>query len=152
MPEMPEDKAAEMTDAIFAGQKIEAIKVYKECTGRGLKESKDFVDDLERQLRQECPERFGAAMAVGGAALVPDDNADEMTQAIFAGQKIQAIKLCREATGLGLKDAKEYVEALQSRLRAESPEKFTSAAARAGCGAVVLLGGLLVVAAGLVMG
>jgi ribosomal protein L7/L12 len=32
------------------GNKIEAIKVYREATGLGLKEAKDAVEALERQL------------------------------------------------------------------------------------------------------
>lgn len=36
---------------------------------------------------------------------------------VDAGRKIGAIKLCREATRMGLKDAKEFVEALQAKYR-----------------------------------
>ena len=32
------------------GNKIEAIKIYREKTGLGLKESKDVIDELERGL------------------------------------------------------------------------------------------------------
>ncbi|MDA0246258.1 MAG: ribosomal protein L7/L12 [Chloroflexi bacterium] len=31
-------------------QKINAIKLYREVTGVGLKEAKDAVDEMERQL------------------------------------------------------------------------------------------------------
>lgn len=44
--------------ALFAGNKIEAIKVYRGMTGQGLKESKDFVEALEAALRQTTPELF----------------------------------------------------------------------------------------------
>jgi ribosomal protein L7/L12 len=33
------------------GNKIEAIKVYREKTGAGLKEAKDAVEAIERRLR-----------------------------------------------------------------------------------------------------
>ncbi len=36
---------------IMQGKKIEAIKVYREQTGVGLKEGKDYIDALERQMR-----------------------------------------------------------------------------------------------------
>jgi ribosomal protein L7/L12 len=36
---------------LLAGNKIEAIKVYREVTGTGLKEAKDVVDSIERDLR-----------------------------------------------------------------------------------------------------
>ncbi|MBX3177560.1 MAG: ribosomal protein L7/L12 [Candidatus Hydrogenedentes bacterium] len=70
MSGMPEEDAQRMTEAIFAGRKIEAIKIYKEATGTGLKESKEFVEDLERQLRAECPERFAAGAKAGCGAVV----------------------------------------------------------------------------------
>jgi hypothetical protein len=37
----------------------------------------------------------------------------QVADALKRGEKIQAIKLYREATGAGLKDAKEFVEAIQ---------------------------------------
>jgi hypothetical protein len=36
----------------------------------------------------------------------------EIVELMKAGQKIQAIKLYREQTGVGLKEAKDYVESL----------------------------------------
>jgi ribosomal protein L7/L12 len=41
----------------------------------------------------------------------------EVLEAIQRGEKIQAIKLYREATGVGLKAAKDYVEQLQASLK-----------------------------------
>jgi ribosomal protein L7/L12 len=40
--------AAHLLVLLAAGQKIEAIKLYRERTGVGLKEAKDAVDALER--------------------------------------------------------------------------------------------------------
>ena len=42
---------------------------------------------------------------------------DEVRQLIQQRQKIQAIKLVRERTGLGLKEAKDAVEELERRMR-----------------------------------
>jgi hypothetical protein len=39
----------EVADALRAGRKIEAIKLYREATGVGLKEAKDYVEEVERQ-------------------------------------------------------------------------------------------------------
>ena len=36
---------------IQAGKKIQAIKAYREVTGQGLKESKDAVEAMERNMR-----------------------------------------------------------------------------------------------------
>ena len=70
----------------------------------------------------------------------------EIQQHLFAGRKIQAIKIYREASGLGLKEAKDAMEAYEARLRSESPESFT-APAKTGCFSVILLFALLVLVA-----
>jgi ribosomal protein L7/L12 len=43
--------SAEIQSLIMQGKKIEAIKIYREQTGYGLKEAKDAVDAMERQMR-----------------------------------------------------------------------------------------------------
>lgn len=70
---------------------------------------------------------------------IPAEAVDEITDNIFAGRKIEAIKRYREHSGKGLKEAKDFVEALEAELRAKEPEKFTSAPTGKGClGAIVL--------------
>ncbi len=62
--------------------------------------------------------------------------------ALFAGQKIQAIKLYREYARCDLRDAKESVETYEAKLRTEFPDRFTAApATKIGCSskAAVLL-------------
>jgi len=51
-----------------------------------------------------------------------DDQIEGISEAILAGEKIQAIKLFREATGLGLKEAKDEIEELIAVLAKEHPE------------------------------
>jgi ribosomal protein L7/L12 len=41
--------AAQLLVHLAAGQKIEAIRLYRERTGLGLKEAKDAVEALERE-------------------------------------------------------------------------------------------------------
>ena len=48
------------------------------------------------------------------ARLTPDQAA-EIDEALDRGRKIEAIKLCREWSGLGLKEAKEAIEAYERR-------------------------------------
>ena len=45
---------------------------------------------------------------------------DEVLAAVDAGRKIQAIKILREESGLGLADAKHVVDSLVRERRAES--------------------------------
>ncbi len=77
---------------------------------------------------------------------VPPDQLAAIQDCIFHGQKIQAIKLHRQATGFGLKESKEAVEAMETELRQTSREKFTVAPAGKGClGMLVICAAVVVV-------
>jgi ribosomal protein L7/L12 len=87
---------------MLQGQKIQAIKVYRELTGVGLKEAKDYVDALES----------GSPLAAANPAPRSSGDLAEVHALAVRGQKIEAIKLYRELTGVGLKEAKDYVDSL----------------------------------------
>ncbi len=40
----------EVVDAVQRGEKIQAIKHYREATGVGLREAKDVIEDFQRQV------------------------------------------------------------------------------------------------------
>jgi Rps23 Pro-64 3,4-dihydroxylase Tpa1-like proline 4-hydroxylase len=65
-------------------------------------------------------------------------------QAIYRGQKIEAIKLYRIAASSDLKDAKEAVEARESYLRSQDSSRFS--VAKTGCLGLLLLSALPFVA------
>ena len=72
----------------------------------------------------------------------------EIQTHLFAGRKIQAIKIYREATGAGLAEAKEAMEAYAAKLHEQSPERFTSdPSSKKGCAGMILLFLLLAAAA-----
>jgi ribosomal protein L7/L12 len=84
-------------------KKIQAIKLYHEATGVGLKEAKDAVEAMER----------GQAVAAIPTVVTDAASQGAIVDLLRQGKKIQAIKLYRDATGAGLADAKEAVEALE---------------------------------------
>ena len=68
-------------------------------------------------LVKACEEEFGVSAAAGVAVVAagPAEAAEEKTEfdvelTSFGAQKIKVIKVVREITGLGLKEAKEAVE------------------------------------------
>ncbi len=76
------------------------------------------------------------------------DNLNEQQRAailneLMKGNKIEAIKLYREATGAGLKDAKDFIEALVAKVNQERPGTIPKPT---GCGTVALLIALFVLA------
>ena len=69
-------------------------------------------------LVKACEEEFGVSAAAGVvvAAAGPAEAAEEKTEfdvelTEVGGEKVKVIKVVREATGLGLKEAKDMVEA-----------------------------------------
>jgi len=118
---------AVVRDTVRAGNKIEAIKLYREYTGAGLAEAKEAVEKIE------------AGQTVGSvspsempASILPERRA-WIEEALFKGEKVEAIKLYRDGTNQGLKECKEAVEKLEAELRLKSPERFTAKAAGKGC-------------------
>ena len=44
-----DDVPSEVADAIRRGRKMDAIKMYRSSSGRGLKESKEYVEEVQRR-------------------------------------------------------------------------------------------------------
>ncbi len=66
---------------------------------------------------------------------------DKMRKALAAGRKIEAIKIYRSATGLGLKESKQFVDSLIVKLLEQEPVKYDKLAqSGSGCMSVVFLG------------
>jgi hypothetical protein len=74
----------------------------------------------------------------------PDDLPIRVREAIFAGNKIEAIKLHREQTGLGLKESKEAVEKMEAELRISSPTQFSKSPGK-GCLSIIIVSGAVAV-------
>lgn len=69
MPLTDQDRD-DINEALFAGRKIEAIKIYREATGQGLLEAKEFIDKLADRLREKYPDRMPANSAGCGMAVL----------------------------------------------------------------------------------
>jgi ribosomal protein L7/L12 len=117
-----------------AGNKIAAIKLYRDATGAGLAEAKEAVELIAA----------GKPPKAAGSEPQPDDAALQgITAAISAGSLIEAIRLYRAATGLGLKEAKDAVDALAVQLNPAAVETRDAAMRR--MRRLVLVGVLIVV-------
>ena len=62
---IPSNAVEQITQAILSGNKIEAIKLYREQNNVGLKEAKDAVDKMEAELRSASPDKFSVTKASG---------------------------------------------------------------------------------------
>ena len=138
MPELSDAQWEPIDAEIFADRMISAIKLYRMATGAGLKDAKDVVEARRESQLRVFPDRFGE-QETEGAAPVEAPNIDWQTldAEILAGRKISAIKLYREASGAGLKEAKDVIDAREKEL-CPPGEKF-KAGAKTGCLSVLIL-------------
>ena len=92
-------------------------KIAEEISGLTLLEARDLVKALEEKLGVKATAPMAmAAMPMGGAGAGAEAAAAEEKTEFdviltgFGDKKIQVIKVVRELTGLGLKEAKDLVE------------------------------------------
>lgn len=99
-----EDFEEEIRQLLSSGNKIQAIKVYREKTGAGLAEAKEAVEALASG---------GEVAGSSSTSRVPVDDPeliDEMKELIGQGNPLLAIKLVRQRTGRSLKESKAIVD------------------------------------------
>ncbi|MBQ8053532.1 MAG: 50S ribosomal protein L7/L12 [Lachnospiraceae bacterium] len=82
------------------------------------------------ELVKACEEEFGVSAAAGVAVVAagPAEAVEEKTEfdvelTSFGAQKIKVIKVVREITGLGLKEAKEAVEGAPKVIKEALPKE-----------------------------
>jgi ribosomal protein L7/L12 len=149
-----------VVDAIQRGSKIEAIKHYREATGLGLAESKDAVEAMAEALPTLSVPPPIPQLTRSLTGLTPEKR-NAVIGAIRRGQKIEAIKIYREATGLGLAESKDAVEAMETsgdtqgngptfESRTPLPHWDPLAEKKKGCFGMIAV--LVAVVAGVVMG
>jgi large subunit ribosomal protein L7/L12 len=105
----------------------ELLDAFKEMT---LIELSDFVKQFEDTFDVQAAAPVAIAAAGPAAAAAPvEEEKDEFDVILEAdgGKKIQVIKVVRELTGLGLKEAKDVVEAapkaILEKVNKENAEK-----------------------------
>jgi large subunit ribosomal protein L7/L12 len=95
-----------------------------------LVEVVELISDFEKKfgVTAAAPVAVAAAPAAGGAAAAPAEEKTEFTVVLKeypADKKVTVIKVIREITGLGLKEAKDLVEGVPSTVK-ESVSKADS--------------------------
>ena len=143
MPRMP----ARVRIHSFANRKIHAIKIVRQMTGYGLKESKETVErgdwftpgpgQLEhgcQQLREQgCEIEVEGSESSPGAATTSASSLAQgsyVLRVMSAPRKIHAIKLVRELDGSGLREAKDTVEQQRALGRSMTRDEAERALAR----------------------
>ena len=129
-----------MSDAAVAEYSATSKDLGDKIVGLTLKEAKELSDYLKDVYGIE-PAAGGAVMMAaagdgGGAAAAVEQTEFTVVLEAAGGNKISVIKVVRAATGLGLKEAKDLVEAAPSKIKEgvskEDAEKLKAELAEAG--------------------
>lgn len=130
---IPQEAAALLRE----GRKLEAVKLTREKLGLSLKDAKDLCDAWSADPESgKAPVKAPTEAPAPRAALPPGDLPAAAIDALRRGNKIEAIKLHREATGEGLKESKDAVEAWEAAHPELSPtaDRASMAACERGAG------------------
>jgi large subunit ribosomal protein L7/L12 len=129
-----------MSDAAVAEYSASTKDLGEKIIGLTLKEAKELSDYL-KDVHGIEPAAGGAVMmapadAGGGAAAVEEKTEFDVVLEGYGDQKIGVIKVVRSATGLGLKEAKDLVEGVPSKVKEgvskEEAEKLKAELTEAG--------------------
>jgi ribosomal protein L7/L12 len=123
------DLEQQVRSLLDQGQKIAAVKLYKDQTGLGLAEAKQAVEAIQGDEGPPSPSDIGSDLEA------------ELLRLLGRGKKLEAIKLYKDQKGTTLLEAKQTVESLVAR--------HGLGAQRAGCLGVVLVVIMTAVAIGM---
>ena len=116
---LPEKVRAEIFKEIRARRKLDAVKLYRDATGESLLNCKiaveSLMDEQAKNMSANSQERAESQMA---------GFHDQVLDAVFRNQKLDAMKIYMENTGTSLLEAKKFIEDLTDRLKVEAGEQF----------------------------
>jgi hypothetical protein len=126
---IPPDVRRTIGELLGRGRKIEAIKLYRQCTGAGLRESKEAVEHWGVAPGGEGPHGFTPGpppSAAGGYLDLPAEARAEIERLIPQGDYIGAIRIFRRYSQASLKGAMDAVYATARGMGIEPPERLSS--------------------------
>ena len=94
-------------------------QILEEIKALTILEMKDLVAALEEEFGvSAAPVAIaGAAAPAAGAAAEAEKSEYDVVMTSFGDKKLDVIKVVREITGMGLKDAKDLVEGVPSKVK-----------------------------------
>lgn len=101
------------------------LALIEEIKGLTVLELSDLVKELEEVfgVSAAAPVAVAAAPAAGGAAAAAEEKTEFDVVLTAAGdKKLDVIKVVREITGLGLKEAKDLVEGAPKAIKENAPK------------------------------
>ena len=119
----------------MASEKI--TNILEEIKSLTILELNDLVKAVEEEFGVSAAAPVGVVAAAGAAAPAAEEKTEfDVILASFGAKKLDVIKVVRELTGLGLKDAKDLVEGAPKTIKEgvskDEAEKIKAALTEAG--------------------
>ena len=99
----------------MASEKV--LKIVEDVKELSVLELNDLVKALEEEFGVSAAARVAAGPAAGAAAAAEEKTEFDVILASFGDSKMGVIKVVKDVCGLGLKEAKELVEAAPKALK-----------------------------------
>ena len=111
--------------------------IVEEIKGLTILELNELVKAVEEEFGVSAAAPVGVVAAAGAAAPAAEEKTEfDVILANFGAKKLDVLKVVREITGLGLKDAKDLVEgapkAVKEGVSKDEAEKIKAALTEAG--------------------
>ena len=113
MPDLIPEQMQEIRELVRARKMIEAVKAYRVATGVGLAEAKHAIDVMFHK------DPLGSPQPAQPAPVRAPISEDQIKELLLKRNKIEAVKLYREMSGLGLKESKDVVDQIEAAMRRE---------------------------------
>lgn len=123
--QIPDNIMDEILELLQGGQKIAAIKVYKDHTQASLVDAKIAIEALQSELANSKPSELDSSTKI------------EIEELLSRGQKLDAIKIYRSQHNCSLMEAKLAVERIAKNEQIKQTES-TSSSKPGGCLSVIV--------------
>ncbi len=120
------EKMKQVVRLIKEGNKIEAIKAFREATGVGLKEAKEAVEAIESNRSTTINTVTTSMPYTTTPATLQAAEMQDVIRLVQSGNKIEAIKKFRELYGVGLKEAKDVIDGMDTTMSYNSGTSLPS--------------------------
>ena len=110
----------------MASEKI--TNILEEIKSLTILELNDLVKAVEEEFGVSAAAPVGVVAAAGAAAPAAEEKTEfDVILASFGAKKLDVIKVVRELTGLGLKDAKDLVEGAPKTVKEQASKEDAEA-------------------------
>ena len=117
-----DERLKSIRELAIGGDQIEAIRLLRETFVIGLRQAKELVEAMQRGEEVDVSHlELVAPTTVQSVSLDPS-TMSKLMELVRSGDKIAAIQLFRETTGVGLKEAKDAIDGLELAISATAVE------------------------------